>query len=80
MLGGADVSSSGDIEIRVEPVRLEVDDPLYALEAGEKGVVFDTDLMGRLVIRSGKAGPFATAAAIVKDILNIVDHPPHLAI
>lgn len=80
LLGGADVSSSGDIEIRVEPVRLEVDDPLYVLEAGEKGAVFDTDLMGRLVIRSGKAGPFATAAAIVKDILNIVDHPPHLAV
>jgi homoserine dehydrogenase len=80
LLGSAVQNESGDVEIRVEPVRLAPDDPLYPLGPGEKGAVFETDLMGRFVVRSGKAGPFATAAAIVKDVLNMAIHPPVIAV
>jgi homoserine dehydrogenase len=80
LLGRARLSESGEVEIRIQPVRLDPDDPLYPLEPGEKGAVFESDLMGRFVIRSGKSGPFATAAAIIKDILNMAAHPPVLAV
>jgi homoserine dehydrogenase len=80
LLGSAERNESGVVDIRVEPVQLGPDDPLHALGPGEKGAVFDTDLMGRLVIRSGKAGPHATAAAVVKDVLNIAAHPSVIAI
>jgi homoserine dehydrogenase len=75
LIGGAERGQSGVVEIRVEPEQLGAGDPLYSLEPGEKGAVFETDLMGRFVIRCGKAGPYETAAAVVKDVLNIADHP-----
>ena len=71
---------SGDVEIRVAPVEIDSDDPLYPLAAGEKGAEFESELMGRFVIRSGKGGPSTTAAALVKDILNITHHPALLAL
>lgn len=80
LIGSARRDESGRVDIRVEPVWLDVEDPLHPLGPGEKGAVFDTDLMGRVVIRSGKAGPFATAAAIVKDVLNIVSHPQGIVV
>ncbi len=79
LLGSGRKNESGDIHLQVEPVWLNPDDPLYCLGPGEKGAVFDTDLMGRVVIRSGKAGPFDTAAAVIKDVLNIVAHPSWIA-
>jgi hypothetical protein len=36
--------------------------------------------MGRVVILSGNAGPFATAAAVIKDVLNIAAHPSWAAV
>ena len=80
LLGSARRDDSGEVEIQVQPVALDETDPLFPLGAGEKGAVFESDLMGRFVIRSGKAGPFATAAAVVKDVLNIAVHPAVLAI
>ena len=70
----------GEVEIRVAPEELGVGDSLYPLAAGEKGAEFESDLMGRFVIRSGKGGPKTTAAALVKDILNIAHHPGPFAL
>ena len=70
----------GDVEIGVAPEEIGPDDPFYPLAAGEKGAEFDSDLMGRFVIRSGKGGPLTTAAALVKDILNIAHHPTPFAL
>jgi homoserine dehydrogenase len=80
LLGFARHTESGDTELRVEPVWLDSNDPLHSLGSSEKGIVFDTDLMGSVVIRSGAAGPFDTAAAIVKDVLNIAAHPSWVAV
>jgi homoserine dehydrogenase len=67
----------GDIRLRTEPEALDVEDPLYALGPGEKGCVFETDVMGTITVKSSRGGPLATAACVVKDVLNICS-PPHL--
>jgi homoserine dehydrogenase len=79
-LGSGRFDDSGNIQLRVEPVLLDPEDPLFPLGPGEKGAVFDTELMGRVVIRSGEAGLSATAAAVIKDVLNIAAHPSWLAV
>ena len=81
LIGSArSLNPDGEVEIRVAPEELGPDDPLYPLAAGEKGSEFESDLMGRFVIRSGKGGPSTTAAALVKDILNIAHHPAPFAL
>lgn len=81
LIGTARARNQGaDVEILVAPEEIDSDDPLYPLAAGEKGAEFDSDLMGRFVIRSGKGGPSTTAAALVKDILNIAHHPAPFAL
>ena len=80
LVGTARQSPSGEVAIRVEAEPLPTSDPLYSLGPEEKGAEFDTDLMGRFVVRTGKAGPATTAATLAKDILNIVAHPTALAL
>ena len=57
--------------MKVEPEALGSDDPLYPLRPGEKGVVFETETMGTITLRSSKGGPLATAASVIKDVLNV---------
>jgi homoserine dehydrogenase len=80
LVGAAQQSPSGEVTIRVEVEPLPPSDPLYSLAFGEKGAEFETSLMGRFFVRSGKSGPGATAAVLVKDILNIAAHPTGLAL
>ena len=68
--------SRSRIQLSVQPEVLVPKDPLYALDAGEKGVVFDTKLMGTLTLLANKGGPKTTAASVVKDVLNIVKGTP----
>ncbi len=45
--------------------------PLYRLTGTSKGIVFRTDTMGQVAVTDGKSDPRATAAALLKDIINI---------
>ena len=80
LVGAARQSPSGDVTLRVEVEPLPSSDPLYSLAPDEKGAEFETSLMGRFFVKSGKSGPGTTAAALVKDILNIAAHPAGLAL
>ena len=80
LVGTARWSPSGDVAIRVGVESLPPSDPLHWLGPGEKGAQFDTDLLGRFVLRTSGAGPATTAVSIVKDILNIAAHPIVLAL
>jgi homoserine dehydrogenase len=62
---------SGETQLKVEPEALSSEDPLYPLGPGEKGVVFETETMGTITLRSSKGGPLATAASVIKDVLNV---------
>ncbi len=67
--------ADGTIRLKTAPEALTPDDPLYELGPGEKGCVFETDVMGTISARSSKGGPLATAACVIKDVLNIAAPP-----
>ncbi len=69
-------SSGGEVALETAPQSLSAEDPLYHLAPGEKAVIFETDTMGTITLKSSKGGPIATAACVVKDVLNIAA-PPH---
>ena len=71
LIATATRQSSGQTRLKVEPEALSSDDPLYSLGPGEKGVVFETETMGTITLRSSKGGPLATAASVIKDVLNV---------
>ena len=67
--------ADGTVRLKTEPAFLAPEDPLYDLGPGEKGAVFETDVMGTITVRSSKGGPLATAASVIKDVLNIAAPP-----
>lgn len=71
LVATAERSNGGDIRLCTKPEALDSDDPLYPLGPGEKALVFETATMGTLTLRSSKGGPVATAACVIKDILNL---------
>jgi homoserine dehydrogenase len=70
LVATGEVGEDGRASLRTEPSSLGPDDPFYELAPGEKGVVFETDTMGTISIKSSKGGPLATAACVLKDVLN----------
>lgn len=45
--------------------------PLYHVSGTNKGITFFTDTMGHITVIGGKSDPRGTAAALLKDIINI---------
>jgi homoserine dehydrogenase len=64
-----------EVRLRTEPEALGPDDRFYALGPGEKAVSFETELMGGITLSSTRGGPMATAASVLKDVLNIASPP-----
>lgn len=79
LIATAERSSQGEIKLKTEPEFLSAEDPLYPLAPGEKAIVFETDTMGTITLKSSKGGPLATAACVVKDVLNIAAPPAPFA-
>lgn len=71
LVATAERLKGGEIRLRTEPESLDSDDPLYQLGPGEKALVFETGNMGTITLRSSKGGPVATAACVIKDVLNL---------
>ncbi len=55
----------------VKPVAVEPSHPLHGIAGTAKGIAFLTDTMGTVVLTGGKSDPRGTAAAMLKDIINI---------
>ena len=66
----------GKIRLETAPESLGEEDALYGLGPGEKGAVFETEDMGSVTLVTSQGGPVATAACVIKDILNIAAPPP----
>jgi homoserine dehydrogenase len=60
-----------EVRLRTEPQALDPLDRLYPLGPGEKALVFETASMGTITVGSSQGGPVATAACVIKDILNL---------
>jgi homoserine dehydrogenase len=71
LVATAERRQGGEIRLRTEPESLDPEDPLYQLGPGEKALVFETANMGTITLRSSRGGPVATAACVIKDVLNL---------
>jgi homoserine dehydrogenase len=56
-------------EVRV--IEIDKEHPLYRVSCTNKGITFFTDTMGHITVIGGKSDPRGTAAALLKDIINI---------
>lgn len=70
-----ELGPNGEVRLRTRAEALGSEDPIYSLQPGEKAVVFETDVMGTLTSKTSRGGPSATAACVIKDVLNIVAPP-----
>jgi homoserine dehydrogenase len=62
----------GDYRLSVRPTALPLDHPLARMSGDEMGVVYHTDIAGRASATSLEFGPLPTAAAMLRDALEIV--------
>jgi len=60
----------GVLIARVAPQALDHDHPLARVSLAEKGILLDTDTMGRITVTGGASSPTGAAAALLKDILH----------
>jgi homoserine dehydrogenase len=72
LIGGMEHLSDEDYRLEVKPQILRRDHPLFGVDGTEKGISFETDTLGRLTVIGGRSDPRGAAAALLKDILNIV--------
>lgn len=56
-------------DVKVQPVPSS--HPLFRLTGTNKGIVFRTDTMGSVAVTDGKSDPRGTAAAVLKDLINV---------
>lgn len=59
------------IRAEVCPQEIGPESMLYCINGTEKGVIFETDTMGKVAVMGGASNPRAAAAAALKDIINI---------
>jgi homoserine dehydrogenase len=56
----------------VEPRALGSDHPLAHVDGAEKGATFVTDTMDRLTVVGGRSSPTGAAAALLRDVINLM--------
>lgn len=67
----------GAYRLQVTPTALPADHPLAHLDLHEMGIVYTSDIYGRLTVTSAQRGPVGAAAAMLRDVLEIVSrHQP----
>jgi len=65
-----------DVRVEVGPREIDPSHPLFGVNGTAKGVSFFTDTLGTVTVTGGKSGPPGTAAAMLKDVLNIYREYP----
>ncbi|HXV65320.1 MAG TPA: hypothetical protein VEK15_31785 [Vicinamibacteria bacterium] len=75
LVASGERDGAGGVLLETSVQALDQDDPFYHLGPGHKAVVLETDVMGSLTVSSTRGGPLATAACVVKDVLNIASRP-----
>ena len=62
----------GDYRLSVRPTALPLDHPLSRMSGDEMGIVYYTDIGGRTSATTLERGPGPTAAAMLRDVLDLV--------
>jgi homoserine dehydrogenase len=72
----AESNGSGRFRLSVRPTPLPRDHPLARMDGDEMGVVYYTDIAGRSSATSAERDPIPTAAAMLRDLLDITVRLP----
>ena len=70
LVATAEKTSDG-FRLSVEPKWLPKDDFLANVSGWEMGIIFDTDIMGLQQFKVDERGPIPTAAAMLRDVINL---------
>lgn len=70
LLGVAEKINDG-VRAYVRPTVIDGSHPLFGVNGTDKGITYTTDTMGNITVTGGRAGPVGTAAAMLKDLINI---------
>ncbi|MBI3915158.1 MAG: homoserine dehydrogenase [Chloroflexi bacterium] len=60
-----------DYSLSVRPTRLDLVHPLASVDAGMMGVIYHTDINGTILAMIQEHDPYPTAAAVLRDIVEI---------
>ncbi|MFH2042861.1 MAG: homoserine dehydrogenase [Acidobacteriota bacterium] len=71
LLGRFERTDTGGI-LEVAPRAVGPDHPLFWVNGTEKGITFETDTMGSISAVGGRSSPVGAAAALLKDLINIL--------
>lgn len=63
---------AGDYRLSVRPAALPLDHPLARMGGDEMGIVYSTDIGGRASATTLERGPKPTAAAMLRDLIDLV--------
>jgi homoserine dehydrogenase len=63
---------NGSFEMKVGVEEVGSDHPFYSVNGIWKAVLFNTELLGEVVLLGGKSNPQLAAGAMVRDIVNLV--------
>jgi len=74
LVARADVGQVGNLsyKLSVQPEWLPADAFLASISGWEMGIVFDTDIMGLQQLKVDERGPIPTAAAMLRDVINLM--------
>jgi homoserine dehydrogenase len=71
LLGVAERRADGGYDLSVQPVALPMTHKLANVDGWEMGVVFESDLFESIFISIDERGPTGTAAAMLRDVVNL---------
>jgi homoserine dehydrogenase len=71
LLGIIDLDDNGCYRARVEPTPLTPDHPFYHLGRDEMGIIYYTDIYGRITTLCGGQGPTGASAGMLRDVIDI---------
>jgi len=74
LVARANVGQVGNLsyQLSVQPEWLPADTFLASINGWEMGIVFDTDIMGLQQLKVDERGPIPTAAAMLRDVINLM--------
>jgi homoserine dehydrogenase len=71
LLAIAKKNSKGQVEVRVHPTFIPMDNPLSNVRGVFNAVLFKSDYLGKLKLQGAGAGAYPTATAVVQDIVQL---------
>lgn len=63
--------NDGSVDMHVKVEEVEAGHPFFWVNGPWKGVIFDTDLLGKIILIGGESNPQLAAGAMLRDTLNI---------